>query len=90
MRPKGAVKLHLGGSDEDLSIFGRAEVVEDAHESGGLCARLLSLRHVQVHLVAVEVGVVRIAHALVESQRPAHTFQPTQYQLVWQQDAADR
>ena len=32
---------------------------------------LLRLRQVQVHLVAVKVGVVRRAHALVEAERAA-------------------
>mmetsp|Transcript_69402 Transcript_69402/g.196752 ORF Transcript_69402/g.196752 Transcript_69402/m.196752 type:complete len:322 (+) Transcript_69402:2868-3833(+) len=43
----------------------------------GLCAGLLSLRQVQVHLVPVEVGVVGGAHALIETQRaPWHDLRP--------------
>ena len=37
-----------------------------AEQVARLRARLLGLRQVQVHLVAVEVGVVRRAHALVK------------------------
>ena len=61
----------LGGGDDHLAVLGGAEVGEDAHEMLGLGARLLRLRHVQVHLIAVEVRVVWAAHALVEAERPA-------------------
>ncbi len=63
----------LGGRNDDVAILGRAQVAEDAHERGGLGAGFLRLRHVHVHLVAVEIGVVRRAHALVEAERPACT-----------------
>ena len=44
-----------------------------AEQRERLGARLLRLRQVEVHLVAVEVGVVRRAHALVEAERaPLH------------------
>ena len=45
--------------------------MHDAHELGGLRPSLLRLGHVQVHLVAVKVGIVRVAHALIEAERPA-------------------
>lgn len=67
---------HLCGRDEDLAGLGRAQVVHDAHELGRLRARLLRLRHVQVHLVAVKVRVVRVAHALIEAERPAQAKTP--------------
>ena len=57
--------------DQDLAILGRGQVVHDAHEQRGLCTRLLRLRHMHVHLVAVEVSVVWRAHALIEAERPA-------------------
>lgn len=62
---------HLGGGDEDFARLGGAQVVHDAHELGGLRARLLRLGHVQIHLVAVKVSVIWIAHALIEAERPA-------------------
>jgi len=37
-------------------------------EVGCLCFGLFCLWHVQIHFVAVEVGVVRLAHALVEAE----------------------
>src|SRR5207249_4973839 len=39
------------------------------HEDAGLCARLFALQHMQVHLVAVEVRVVRRTHGQVEAER---------------------
>src|SRR3989441_1335156 len=39
------------------------------HEDAGLCARLFALQHMQVHLVAVEVRVVRRTYGQVESER---------------------
>ncbi len=69
----GRSLAHLGGGNEDLAGLGRAQVAHDAHELGGLCARLLRLRHVHVHLVPVKVRVVGVAHALVEAECPAET-----------------
>lgn len=66
-----AAPARLRGRDEDLAVLGRSQVVHDAHEQRGLCARLLRLRHVHVHLVAVKVRIVRRAHALVEAEGPA-------------------
>ena len=73
---KRDAKTCLGGGNEDLSRLGSAQVMHDAHELGGLRASLLCLGHMQVHLVAVEVGVVRVAHALVEAERPAQAKEP--------------
>mmetsp|Transcript_6640 Transcript_6640/g.16012 ORF Transcript_6640/g.16012 Transcript_6640/m.16012 type:complete len:609 (-) Transcript_6640:1097-2923(-) len=54
--------------DDGGAVLGGADVVDDAHQLEGLGARLLRLGDVQVHLVAVEVGVVGLAHALVEPE----------------------
>ena len=56
--------------DQNLAVFRRAQVVVDAHQVDRLRPRLLRLRAVDVHLVAVKVRVVRRAHALVEPQGP--------------------
>ena len=66
---------YLCGCNQDLSILGRAQIVNHAHELDGLRSRLLGLGHVQVHLVTVKVGVVRAAHTLIEAQRPAERSQ---------------
>ena len=52
---------------EQIPVPGRDEVGLVAHEDKGLSLGLLGLGEVEVHLVTVEVGVVRGAHALVES-----------------------
>ena len=63
----------LRRGDQNLAILGRAQVAVDAHEVDRLRPRLLRLRAVNVHLVAVKVRVVRGAHALVETKRsPRH------------------
>lgn len=57
----------------DAALRGAGHAVlhhTNIHEGRGLGARLLGLRHVQVHLVAVKVGVVRCTDALVEAERP--------------------
>ena len=43
----------------------------DRHEGQRQSAYLLRLRQMQIHFVAVKVGIVRRAHALVEAQRAA-------------------
>ena len=65
--------LYLGGSNQDLAIFGGAQVVHDTHELACLCLGLLGLWHMQVHFVAIKVSVVWTADALVEAKRPAAT-----------------
>jgi len=45
------------------------DVLLHAHEDSGLRARLFALQHVQVHLVAVEVRVVRRTDGEVETER---------------------
>ena len=62
---------HLCGCNQDLSILGRAQVVDHAHELDGLRSCLLRLGHMQIHLVTVKVSVVGAAHAFIKAQRPA-------------------
>jgi hypothetical protein len=70
----------LRRGDENLSVFRRAQVVVHRHELHRLRPRLLRLRAVDVHLVPVEVRVVRRAHALVEPQRaPRHHPRPVRH-----------
>ena len=64
---------HLGCSNQDLAILGCAEVVHHAHEVDGLCSSLFCLGYVQVHLIPVKVSIVWRAHALIESECPAHS-----------------
>ena len=46
----------LGRGDERLAIPRRADVLGHAHETQRFGARVVGLRQVQIHLVAVEVG----------------------------------
>eukprot|EP00964_Phaeocystis_antarctica_P063854 scaffold38351_cov63-Phaeocystis_antarctica.AAC.18 len=55
--------------DDHLAVTRRHEVIVHAQQVTRLGPCLLRLRQVQVHLVAVEVRVVRCADALVEAQR---------------------
>ena len=58
----------LRRGDDHLAVARSDEVRVHAHQAERLGARLLRLRQVQVHLVAVEIGVVRRADALVEAE----------------------
>ncbi|GIX60902.1 uncharacterized protein BcabD6B2_03370 [Babesia caballi] len=63
--------------DQRLPVPRRRQVVEHVHEVERLRLRLVGLRQVQVHLVAVKVRVVRLAYALVEPEgRPRHDPHP--------------
>ena len=63
----------LGRRDQDLPVFGGGQVGGDAHQAGRLRPGLLRLGDVQVHFVAIKVGVVGRAHALVEAKgAPGH------------------
>lgn len=63
--------LRLGGRNEDVAVLRGAQVGQHAHKGVGFRSCLLGLRHVQIHFVPVEIRVVRVADALVETQRPA-------------------
>ena len=65
----------LRGRNDHLAILWSAEVGEDAHQMFCLSTGLLRLGNMQIHLVPVEIRVVRAAHALVEAERPAHRCQ---------------
>ncbi len=67
----------LSGANDELAVPRRDEVVLDAHEAVRLGLRLLRLRQVQVHLVAVKVCVIRRAHALVEPLTSKNDKSPT-------------
>jgi hypothetical protein len=67
----GAGEEVLRGGDDDLAVARRDEIREHTEERERLGARLLGLRQVQIHLVAVEVGIVRRAHALVKAEGAA-------------------
>mmetsp|Transcript_41853 Transcript_41853/g.107090 ORF Transcript_41853/g.107090 Transcript_41853/m.107090 type:complete len:579 (+) Transcript_41853:833-2569(+) len=63
----------LRGGHQDLAVLGGCQVVHDAHQRQRLRARLLCLRHVQVHFVPIKVGIVGVADALVEAEgAPGH------------------
>ena len=62
---------HLSGSNQDLSILGCTQVVHDPHQLAGLSLGLLSLGHMQVHLVTIEISIVGTAHTLIEAKCPA-------------------
>lgn len=72
------VVLYLGGCNEDLSILWSSQVVHDAHQLTGLSFGLLSLRHMQVHLIAIKVSVIGAADALIEAKGPAATANTSQ------------
>ena len=57
----------LGGSDQDLSVLGSAQVVDNAHQVERFGSGLLRLGHMQIHFVAVKICIVRAADALVEA-----------------------
>ena len=65
------VLLYLGCSNKDLPILWSAQVVHDAHKLTGLSLGLLTLRHMQIHLVAVKVSIIGAADTLIEPKRPA-------------------
>ena len=72
-RDERARDLVVDGADDGAAEARREDVLLHAHEDLGLRARLLALQHVHVHLVAVEVRVVRRAHAEVDAERlPRH------------------
>ena len=52
----------LHDPDHRLVSLGRHDHLGDHHQLQGLSARLVALRHVHVHLVPVEVSVVRRGH----------------------------
>ena len=58
----------LHDADHGLVRLGRHDHLGDHHQLQGLSARLVALRHVHVHLVPVEVGVVRRGHREVEPE----------------------
>lgn len=61
----------LCSSYENLSILGGAQIVHDSHKVQSLRPSLLSLRHMQVHFVAVKICIVWAADTLIEAQCPA-------------------
>jgi len=65
------LQRHLRGGNENLPRLGSAQIVHDAHELGSLCAGFLCLGDMQIHLIPIKVGVVWVAHALIEAERPA-------------------
>ena len=65
---KGSCDEILCGSDNRGAVLGGCEIVSDPHQSNGLGASFFRLRDVKVHFVTVEIGVVRIANTLVESE----------------------
>ena len=71
--------VYLGGCNEDLSIFWSTQVVHDAHQLTSLSFGLLSLRHMQVHFIAIEVSIIGAADALVEPKGPAAAVIPAQH-----------
>lgn len=65
----------VGGSDKVLdsgndrfAVSRRAEVVFHAHELYGLRASFFGLWDVQVHFVAVEIGVIGITDTFIEAE----------------------
>ena len=61
----------LCGSNQDFAILRGTQVVYDAHQVQGLGPSFLCLGHVEVHFIAIKVGIVGAADALIEAQRPA-------------------
>lgn len=66
---QNAKKTHLDGSDQWFARSRRDEVAFHAHQETGLRASFVRLRHVDVHLVAIEIGIVRSADAFVQPER---------------------
>ena len=58
----------VDGSDDGASVPGRQDVLLDLHDDACLGTRFLALEDVEVHLVSVEVRVVRRADAEVEPE----------------------
>jgi len=58
----------LRRGNDNLAVARCDQVMVHTHELRRLHASLLGLRHVEVHLVAIEVGIVRRADALVETE----------------------
>jgi hypothetical protein len=65
---EGSGDLVVDGPDDGAAEAGAEDVLLDPHQDAGLGAGLLALQHVHVHLVAVEVGVVRRADAEVHAE----------------------
>ena len=64
-----AVLGYLRRRDDNLAVARRDEVVVYAEQVPRLGTRLFGLRQVQVHLIAVEVRVVRRADAPAQGHR---------------------
>lgn len=58
----------LSGRDQGGAILRHADVLCYVHEGAGFGSCLLGLRHMDVHFITVEIGVVRCAHTFVEPQ----------------------
>lgn len=57
----------LSGSDQGSTVLGNTNIAVDVHEDTSFGPSLLCLRHVDVHLITVEISVVWRADTLVES-----------------------
>ena len=55
----------LDGSDDRSSVLGSGDVILHAHQLSGFCAGFFGLWNMQVHLIAIEIGVVRVTHTLI-------------------------
>lgn len=58
----------MGGGDKRRPVLRHTNVLGDTHKDTGFCSCLLSLGHVDVHFVTVEVGIVRCTDALIEAE----------------------
>ena len=52
----------LGGTDRHLSTLGRHQAILHPHELHSLCSCLFSLWQMDVHLIAIEIGIVGRTH----------------------------
>ena len=63
----------LSGGNDRLSVLRCREIVLHTHQVDGLSTSLFRLGYVKVHLVSVEIGVIRTANTLVQSESPPRT-----------------
>ncbi|KAH3669375.1 hypothetical protein OGAPHI_001496 [Ogataea philodendri] len=94
----GGISIWVAPSDIIASICANVarsqQVVLHTHQVHGLCTGLLCLWNVQVHLVSIEIGVVRSTNTLVQTERSpwpdlgemAHDRQTVQRRLSVEQN----
>ena len=58
----------VDSTDDAATVSRRDDVLLHSHQNLGLGSSLLTLNHVQIHLIAVEVGIVWCTVSQIESE----------------------